>query len=114
MRLRALASAGLVGAVLLPDRVVHDAPMVCLFRRITGRPCPSCGMTRSWQALGHGRLGDSLRFHPFGPLTALAALWLAIDGGAERRLDLAGRPGRAYVATAVYLAAWLWRLSRAR
>lgn len=113
MLLRALASAGLVAAVLLPDRAVHGGPMVCLFRRVTGRPCPSCGLTRSWQALGHGRLGDSIRFHPFGPLTVLAALWLAIDGGAERRLELAGRRWRPYAAT-VWIAAWLWRLSRPR
>jgi hypothetical protein len=113
MLLRALASAGLVGAVLLPDRAIHDGPVVCLFRRITGRPCPSCGLTRSWQALGHGRIGDSIRFHPFGPLTVLAALWLAIDGGAERRLELAGRRWM-HVAATAWIAAWLWRLSRAR
>ena len=111
--LRALAVAGLVGAVLLPDRAVNDGPVVCLFRRITGRPCPSCGLTRSWHAFGHGRVGDSIRFHPFGPLTVLAALWIAIDGGAERRLDLASRPWRAYAAAGAWIAAWLVRLSRA-
>ncbi len=35
-------------------------------------------------------LDGSIRFHPFGPLTVLAALWIAIDGGAESRLDLRG------------------------
>jgi hypothetical protein len=46
-------------------------------------------------------------------LTVLAALWIAIDGGAERRLDLAGRPWRAYAAAGAWIAAWLVRLSRA-
>jgi hypothetical protein len=113
MLLRTIASAALVGAVLLPDRAVRDGPVLCLFRRITGRPCPSCGLTRSWQALGHGRLGDSIAFHPLGPLTVIAALWLAIDGGAERRLERAGPRWRPYAA-AGWIAAWLWRLNRAR
>ena len=58
-------------------------------------PCPSCGLTRSWQAAGHGRLRDAVRFHPLGPLTMLAAAWLALDAGAERRLATQPRaPGR--------------------
>jgi hypothetical protein len=112
MLVRALASAALVAAVVLPDRAVHGGPMMCLFRKVTGRPCPSCGLTRSWQALGHGRFRDSIRFHPFGPLTVLAALWLAIDGGAKRRLDLAGRPWRAYAAAGAWIGTWLVRLRR--
>jgi Protein of unknown function (DUF2752) len=113
MQLRALASAALVGAAVLPDRAVEDGPVVCLFRRVTGSPCPSCGLTRSWQALGHGRVSDAFRFHPFGPLTMVLALWLVTDPGAERRLAGAGRRWGAYAATG-WIAAWIVRLSRAR
>lgn len=113
MLLRAAAAGGLIGAVLLPDRVVRDGPVLCLFRRITGWPCPSCGLTRSWQAIGHGRVGDGLASHPFGPLTMLAAVWLASDTSAERRLEDAGRRW-GQVAAAAWIGAWLWRLSRER
>jgi hypothetical protein len=113
MLLRAAATAALVGAVLLPDRVAHDGPVFCLFRRVTGRPCPSCGLTRSWQAIGHGRIDDGMAAHPFGPLTMLAAMWLASDGSAVRRLEAVDRRwGRA--AAVAWIGTWLWRLSRGR
>ena len=113
MLLRAAASAALVGAVLLPDRATTDGPVLCLFRRVTGRPCPSCGLTRSWQAIGHGRIDEGLSAHPFGALTMLAAMWLASDGSAARRLDRIDRRwGQA--AAAAWIGAWLWRLSRER
>ena len=112
MALRALASAALVGAALLPDRAVRDGPVLCLFRRVTGVPCPSCGLTRSWQAAGHGRVRDAVRSHPLGPLTMAVAAWLAIDGRAERRL--AENTSSAWTTAAVvgWFATWLWRLSR--
>ena len=111
MRLRALASAALVGAAVLPDRAVHDGPVLCLFRRVTGVPCPSCGLTRSWQALGHGRVSDSFRYHPFGPLTVLLALWLVTDERAERRLAVGSQRWGTFAATG-WIAAWVWRLRR--
>ena len=112
MLLRAAAVGALIGAVLLPDRVVQEGPVLCLFRQVTGRPCPSCGLTRSWQAIGHGRIGDGLAAHPFGPLTMLAAAWLASDASRERRLEGADRRW-GQVAAAVWIGAWVWRLSRA-
>jgi hypothetical protein len=110
--LRALASAALVGAALLPDRVVRDGPTTCLFRRVTGVPCPSCGLTRSWQAVGHGRLREGVAFHPLGPLTMLVAAWLAIDPAAERRLAAKGSGAWTSAAVVGWFATWLWRLSR--
>jgi hypothetical protein len=112
MLLRTLASAALAGAALLPDRTVQVGPILCPFRRITGVPCPSCGLTRSWQAAGHGRLREAVRAHPLGPLTMVAAAWLAVDGRAERRL--AGQSSSAWTTAAIvgWFATWLWRLSR--
>jgi hypothetical protein len=46
----------------------------CQFRRMTGIPCPSCGMTTSFAWLMHGRLDYSLRANAVG--TLLACFWL--------------------------------------
>lgn len=37
----------------------------CAFWRLTGYPCPGCGMTRALTALGHLDFGRAWRLHPF-------------------------------------------------
>jgi hypothetical protein len=41
---------------------------ICLLKRLTGIPCMTCGMTRSFCAIGRGRLAEAARFHPLGPV----------------------------------------------
>jgi hypothetical protein len=43
----------------------------CRFAQITGKPCPSCGMTTSFALLAHGDLANSLRANAVGTLLAL-------------------------------------------
>lgn len=43
-------------------------PPMCSLKRYTGLDCPGCGLTRSFIALGHGRLKESIDFNPAGPL----------------------------------------------
>jgi hypothetical protein len=84
---RRLASSELVGAagvaalgvsaLLSPDHI-EDGPVICPFRRLTGLPCPGCGLTRSWTYLTHGWWQDSLQAHAFGPLLALVVVVLAV------------------------------------
>jgi hypothetical protein len=45
----------------------------CMFLRVFGHPCPTCGMTRAFSALSHGRLDDALRYNRGAP--ALYTLW---------------------------------------
>jgi len=45
-----------------------------MFRNVTGRPCPGCGLTRSWVALARGDIAASFRFHRLGWLTMLYAV----------------------------------------
>ena len=59
----------------------------CNFKRITGLPCPSCGMTSSFALLMHGDLVNSLKANAVGTLLALVclayipwALWSALRG----------------------------------
>ena len=50
----------------------------CNFYRLTGLPCPSCGMTTSFALLMHGDLPASLRANAVGTLLALFLLFGAI------------------------------------
>jgi hypothetical protein len=43
-------------------------PGTCTFLRVTGVPCPGCGLTRSFISIAHGRLRDAWRFNPAGIL----------------------------------------------
>jgi len=47
----------------------------CLFLKITGVPCPTCGMTTSFALLAHGQLWRSIIAHPLG---ALAYFYIAV------------------------------------
>ncbi len=60
---------------------------ICAFRRLTGIPCPGCGLTRAMAALARGELLLALHFHPFAPLILgeAAALWAAIGAAVVRR-----------------------------
>lgn len=52
---------------------------LCLLRRLTGIPCPGCGMTRAFAHLAKGEWSAALAAHPCAPLLALelGLLWLA-------------------------------------
>ena len=45
-----------------------EVPILCTFRRLTGWPCPGCGLTRSFVFLAHGRLADAFGINVFGPV----------------------------------------------
>lgn len=47
----------------------------CLFHALTGLPCASCGMTRAFLDLGHGRILSALQHNLASPLVYLGA-WL--------------------------------------
>jgi hypothetical protein len=49
----------------------------CLFHALTGIPCPSCGMTRAFLALSHGRFHEALDLHLASPCVYLAA-WVIL------------------------------------
>jgi hypothetical protein len=72
------------GALLLAAMRRHGQPApnavsFCLFRRLTGIPCPLCGLSRASLALVRGDWREVFRMHPLAPLLALecGAVWLA-------------------------------------
>ena len=66
-----------------------DIPVMCTFRRLTGWPCPGCGLTRSFVWMAHGHPIDALRMNLLGPPLFLALL-AQIPLGIRREL----RPGQ--------------------
>ena len=40
----------------------------CLFHRITGYDCPTCGLSRSFYATSHLHLEEAFNFHLLGPI----------------------------------------------
>jgi hypothetical protein len=66
----ALGAIPLLGSVL-GAYTSYSSPLFCPFKALTGIPCPSCGLTRSFTALALGDLPSALDYHLFGPF-----LWL--------------------------------------
>ena len=50
----------------------------CPFFRVTGIPCPGCGLTRAVILLLKGDVSGSLRFHAFAPILLLTAVSLIL------------------------------------
>jgi hypothetical protein len=71
LRLVGLAATGfaLAGSAL-------ELGVLCPLRRLTGVPCPLCGLTTGTWALAHGDVAAAVHAHPMAP-AALAFLVLA-------------------------------------
>lgn len=84
-RLRIAGAAMLLGA--LAFRFVSlPSVVLCPLRRVTGVPCPFCGMTRSVTAVARGDLGASLALNPGGIALVVAAIVLLVLGWRWRRI----------------------------
>ena len=55
-----------------------NGPDICLFHRMTGIPCPGCGMTRAFFSMAHGRILDSLQYNALGTTIFIGILVLLI------------------------------------
>lgn len=51
---------------------------VCGFKNLTGLPCPGCGLTHSFCALGKGDFASAFGFNLFGPVLffGLVVIWI--------------------------------------
>lgn len=89
---------------------------VCLLRRLSGLPCPGCGMTRAFAHLAKGEWSAAASDHllAYGLAAELGLGWLAWGAALARRrtVRLPVRLERLALAhLAVLVAFWLGRVS---
>ena len=53
-------------------------PSPCIFKAVTGLPCPSCGTTRSVVQLSRGNIANALHANPLGFLTGTGLIFLPV------------------------------------
>lgn len=78
------AAAAVAASFALPVAAVEAGPVLCLFRRLTGLPCPACGLTRSFVATAHGQFDLAFAQHLFGPLLFAGCIALVLAALARR------------------------------
>jgi len=81
-----LSLAGYVWIILNGNSTIQQnisETNVCIFKNITGIPCPSCGTTRSVLAILKGNVIDSIDQNPLGLVMVLLLtvfpIWILID-----------------------------------
>lgn len=95
----------------------------CIFKWITGLPCPSCGATRSLMALVQGRFEVAFFLNPLGYFYLILALvfpvWLAIDLAFRKESLFSNylkfnsffrNKWTAFPALALVLSIWIWNI----
>lgn len=73
-----------VGLYLTPNAQGHGTHQQlglppCTIYLLTGRPCPSCGLTTSVSAILHGQFELALRANPIGFLIVAASVGVALN-----------------------------------
>lgn len=96
--------------------------VVCLFRRVTGRPCPACGVTRASVALLRGNLSGAYRQHSVWTVTALvttaAGVGSLLSGHgtgfdqATARWRQSSRSTKLAAGASAVTAMWWWNIRR--
>lgn len=81
-----VAAGGALVLSALVDPNALPSVSLCGFRALTGAPCPGCGLTHAFCAIGHGRFAEAWHYHPFGFLFYVIAA-LIVFGPLLYRLD---------------------------
>ncbi len=73
-----------IGLYLTPDPAGHGTHQQlglppCTIYHLTGRPCPSCGLTTSVSAILHGQFALAWRANPIGFLIVAATAAVALN-----------------------------------
>lgn len=95
----------------------QSGPSLCLFNKLAGFPCPTCGLTRSLYSLATGNLSQSVRFNPLGlPLACFITLWTLGKVNLVsllKRLETTKLEGRTiYIIFTLLLLSWSFNIIR--
>lgn len=98
---------------------------VCLFKKVTTVPCPSCGTTRSVMQLSHGNFLSAILINPFGIIVGLimlvAPVWIGYDFIQKKktfyttylRIETILRKRKvAIVLIVLVVANWIWNIKK--
>lgn len=98
---------------------------VCMFKRITHIPCPSCGSTRTILSIFHGEFGNAFMYNPLGFAILLflivCPILLAKDFIQKRNTleeyyhkaeEIIRRPRIAIPAALLLVVNWIWSISK--
>ncbi|MFM7462917.1 MAG: DUF2752 domain-containing protein [Actinomycetota bacterium] len=94
--------------------------MLCIFRNLTGLPCPFCGSTRSVGQILQGDLSEALAFNPIGFLVvALIVIMTVTPATMERGSQTLSRlwerlSNRTQVISVIMAISLLWALNLPR
>jgi hypothetical protein len=94
---------------------------VCIFKNVTGFPCPACGSTRATLALLHGKILNSIRINPFGILSntliVISVFWMSFDiaRGKETFFPFLKRDWNLWIKIIIALIVivnWVWNIGK--
>jgi hypothetical protein len=114
---------GLVAAAVVGLLGLDRVPLTfCVFKGLSGLPCPTCGSTRAVARLFDLDLAGALAMNPFTTVVALViAAWAVVDllllpRGRALRVGLSRSVGRALrvAAFVAFVANWVYLLAAGR
>lgn len=98
-------------------RSVEHVPSLCVFRTVTGLPCPTCGTTRATFAFARGDVLAGVLYNPF-VVTAvtIGLIFCVVQWMFGKRIEIAMSPrsnrfGWALVAV-LFLTNWAYLIAR--
>jgi hypothetical protein len=91
----------------------------CLFNKVTGLPCLTCGLTRSFSLTAHGQFAAAFRMHLLGPLlfvlTVGVSAYLVVSLVSGYRIRFQLSPGARRLAffsvLGIFIACWVIKLA---
>lgn len=62
MKIKILVLSALIGSYVIIASLFSST--ICVFKTITGLPCPGCGLTRSYLSFFRGDIINAFKYHP--------------------------------------------------